>query len=94
MCVCVCKGMAATPLNAAKSFITASVLWIPSQSSLQMFNTYLMDIAANRTKNLEYLTWLRYKTAVPVDRIILYCLFVKIRFVYILYCYLYIYLHI
>ena len=53
------EGMAATPLNAAKSFITASVLWIPSQNSLKMFNTYLMDIAANRTKNLEYLTWLR-----------------------------------
>eukprot|EP01038_Epipyxis_sp_PR26KG_P006234 gene6234-8589_t len=59
------KGLAATPLNANKSFITASVLWIASLSALQEFNNYLLDMAyGNDNKNgkntwKSYLHWLR-----------------------------------
>lgn len=54
------NGTAATPLNAGKSLITASVFWVASMSSLLKFNDYLFGIAHN-TGGLykDYLTWLR-----------------------------------
>lgn len=53
-------SLAATPLNANKSFITASILWIASLSSLKRFNDYLMNLATNTNNGWkDYLTWLR-----------------------------------
>ncbi len=61
------KGMAATPLNTNKTFMTASVLWIPSVAILSFFNDYLLALATDtkfeesHTKGLwlMYLDWLR-----------------------------------
>lgn len=54
------RGLAATPLNSNKSFITASVFWIASLKALQALNQYLMNLATNEN-NLwkNYLKWLR-----------------------------------
>jgi hypothetical protein len=54
------KGMAATPLNANKSFITASVLWLANLDVLKRFNDFLLELGRN-TKGRwnEYLRWLR-----------------------------------
>jgi hypothetical protein len=64
------KGLAATPLNSNKTFMTASVLWIPTAHSMKFFNDYLLAIventifqkaATNHDKGLwlKYLDWLR-----------------------------------
>ena len=39
--------LAATPLNANKSFITASVLWIASFAAIYKFNNYLLGMGLN-----------------------------------------------
>lgn len=53
------KGLAATPLNANKSFITASVLWISSFASIRKFNDFLLDLGSNRDSRWQrYLEWL------------------------------------
>lgn len=39
--------LAATPLNANKSFITASVLWIASFDAIFKFNNYLLGLGLN-----------------------------------------------
>ena len=39
--------LAATPLNANKSFITASVLWIASFKAIYKFNNYLLGMGLN-----------------------------------------------
>jgi hypothetical protein len=53
-------GLAATPLNDNKSFITASVFWISSFAALKKFNDFLLALGRNANKELdEYLTWLR-----------------------------------
>ncbi len=52
--------LAATPLNTAKTFITASVLWIASFPILKHFTDFFLDITTNdnnRWKN--YLYWVR-----------------------------------
>ena len=53
-------GLAATPLNANKSFITASVFWIANLQVLKRFNDFLLDLGRNKDGawNL-YLKWLR-----------------------------------
>ena len=64
------KGLAATPLNSNKTFMTASVLWIPSLQSMHFFNDYLLAIVENTIFQsaitshdkglwLKYLDWLR-----------------------------------
>lgn len=54
------KGLAATPLNANKTFITASVLWIASLDAIRKFNNFLLDLADNTKSQWKaYLTWLR-----------------------------------
>lgn len=63
------KGLAATPLNSNKTFMTASVLWIPNVAIMTFFNDYLLAIventvfakADNHPKGLwlMYLDWLR-----------------------------------
>ena len=54
------KGLAATPLNSNKTFITASVLWISSLKALQKFNDYLLGLASNYNNGWKnYLKWLR-----------------------------------
>jgi hypothetical protein len=54
------KGMAATPLNANKSFITASVMWISSLKTLLDFNDFLLDLGGNVDQRWKkYLAWLR-----------------------------------
>lgn len=63
------KGLAATPLNSNKTFMTASVFWIPSLEIMRFFNDYLLAIventvfqmASNHPKGLwlMYLDWLR-----------------------------------
>jgi hypothetical protein len=40
-------SLAATPLNANKSFITASVLWIASFNAIYKFNNYLLGLGLN-----------------------------------------------
>lgn len=54
------QGISATPLNAQKSFITASVMYVSSLQAMLDFNEFLMELATN--VNLQwkkYLTWLR-----------------------------------
>lgn len=52
--------LAATPLTANKSFITASVFWISSLSSLIHFNDYMMALILNTDGAYkDYLVWLR-----------------------------------
>ena len=54
------KGMAATPLNVNKSFITASVMWISSLKTLLDFNDFLLALGSNAEERWKkYLTWLR-----------------------------------
>jgi hypothetical protein len=54
------NGLAATPLNANKSFITASVFWISSLKAMQNFNNFLIDLGMNKDGLWkDYLTWLR-----------------------------------
>lgn len=53
------KGMAATPLNANKSFITASVMWISSFDALLQFNNFLMALGMAGEVWQQYLAWLR-----------------------------------
>jgi hypothetical protein len=53
-------GLAATPLNAAKSFITASVLWVNSLQAIIKFNNYMLQLANNTEERWKtYLKWLR-----------------------------------
>ena len=42
-------GIAATPLTARKTFITASVFWVHNLRSLRHFNDYLYGIGSNTT---------------------------------------------
>jgi hypothetical protein len=53
------KGLAATPLTANKSFITASVFWIANLQALQRFNSFLYALASNKSSFQMYLNWLR-----------------------------------
>lgn len=54
------QTLAATPLNANKSFITASVFWIANLSSLKKFNDFLLSLGHNYNDNWKkYLKWLR-----------------------------------
>ena len=54
------KGLAATPLNTSKTFITASVLWISSLASLVRFNDFMLALALNTDKMWDnYIAWLR-----------------------------------
>lgn len=53
-------GLAATPLNSNKSFITASVFWIANLAVLKRFNDFLLDLGRNTDGAWKkYLTWLR-----------------------------------
>jgi hypothetical protein len=53
-------GLAATPLNVYKSFITASVMWISSYHHLYVFNNFLLELGNNHNGIWDnYLTWLR-----------------------------------
>ena len=53
--------LAATPLNANKSFITASVFWIANLMSLVKFNDFLLSLGHNYNDNWKkYLKWLRF----------------------------------
>ena len=54
------SSLAATPLNANLSFITASVLWIGSLAAILKFNDYLLSLG-DKTGNdwKAYLKWLR-----------------------------------
>lgn len=53
------KGLAATPLNSNKSFITASVLWIAGLAALQKFNDFLLGLGRDKREWQKYLDWLR-----------------------------------
>jgi len=54
------RGLAATPLNTDKSFITASVLWISRLGALLKFNNYLLSLGLNKNQHwTRYLKWLR-----------------------------------
>ena len=54
------KGLAATPLNTSKTFITASVLWIASLATLVKFNDFMLALALNTDKTWDkYIEWLR-----------------------------------
>ena len=54
------SSLAATPLNANLSFITASVLWIGSLAAILRFNDYLLGLGSNTGNSWkEYLKWLR-----------------------------------
>ena len=52
-------SLAATPLTANKSFITASAFWIASLKALEKFNDYLLELARQGSEWTEYLGWLR-----------------------------------
>jgi hypothetical protein len=54
------RGLAVTPLNQRLSFLTASVLWVNSTSSLSAFNDFLEELA-NPSLPLwkQYLAWLK-----------------------------------
>jgi hypothetical protein len=53
-------GLAATPLNSNKTFITASVLWIATIAALVKFNNFLLDLGRNTKGEWKfYLNWLR-----------------------------------
>lgn len=53
-------GLTATPLTPLPVFVTASVLWIPSLSVLQNFNSFLLALGKNENGIWNnYLTWLR-----------------------------------
>jgi len=52
--------LAATPLNAKKSFITASVLWIGSLQAIVQFNDFLLGLGMQIDESWKkYLKWLR-----------------------------------
>lgn len=52
--------LAATPLNANKSFITASVLWIGSLHAIIQFNDFLLALGMQIDESWKsYLKWLR-----------------------------------
>jgi hypothetical protein len=54
------QGLAATPLTANKSFITASVFWVANLRALLEFNDFLLELATNTNKRWrQYLDWLR-----------------------------------
>ena len=54
------KGLAATPLNSNKSFITSSVLWIASLGDLSKFNDFMLALGRNTNNRWRgYLDWLR-----------------------------------
>ena len=53
-------GLAATPLNSDKSFVTASVFWVANLESLHSFTEMLMNLATRETGEYDrYLAWLR-----------------------------------
>jgi hypothetical protein len=53
-------SLAATPLNANKSFVTASVLWIASLSAVRELNDFLLELGLNAHSGwTRYLKWLR-----------------------------------
>lgn len=55
------RALAATPLNANKSFITASVLWVANLKALQKFNDFMLGLAHNTNGGMDnYLKWLRF----------------------------------
>ena len=66
------SSLAATPLNANLSFITASVLWIGSLAAILRFNDYLLGLGSNTSNSWkEYLKWLRlYACCRPGVRLI------------------------
>eukprot|EP01033_Poteriospumella_lacustris_P010355 gene10355-7360_t len=52
--------LAATPLNAEKTFITASVFWVQAPKYLIGFNDFLLDLGGNRRQRwTQYLDWMR-----------------------------------
>ena len=53
------KGLAATPLNSNKSFITSSVLWVASLAALEKFNNFLLSLGRDKKEWKKYLDWLR-----------------------------------
>ena len=54
------QGLAVTPMDANRSGLTASFVWISSLASLTHFNDYFLDLAsANHTTWTGYLAWLR-----------------------------------
>ena len=53
-------GIAATPLTAQKTFITASVFWVANLRSLRHFNDYLYGLGSNTTGQWsEYSTYMK-----------------------------------
>ena len=53
-------GIAATPLTARKTFITASVFWVANLRSLRHFNDYLYGLGSNTTGQWsEYSTYMK-----------------------------------
>ena len=53
-------GIAATPLTARKTFITASVFWVANLGSLRHFNDYLYGLGSNTTGQWsEYSTYMK-----------------------------------
>jgi len=54
------KGLAATPLNTSKTFITASVFWVSSLAVLVKFNDFMLAMALNTNRMWDnYLDWLK-----------------------------------
>jgi hypothetical protein len=52
--------LAATPLNAQKTFITASVFWVSATKHLVAFNDFLLALGSNKDQRWsKYLDWLR-----------------------------------
>lgn len=53
-------SLTATPLTPIPTFVTASVMWVPSLSTLQKFNSFLLALGTNEDGVWNaYLKWLR-----------------------------------
>ena len=53
-------SLAATPMNAKKSFITASVLWVAKLSALRHFTDFLYSLGADdRIQWSQYSNWMK-----------------------------------
>ena len=53
-------SLAATILDARSTFITASVLWVPSLSAIETFNNFIITVLNNETDVFhDYTSWLK-----------------------------------
>jgi len=55
-------------LNVNRMYMTASLVYVPSQSALSQFNLFMTRICLNRTAFLHYLNWLQSKTSNKLQR--------------------------